>query len=99
MLFWEVVETFTAAQRAALWKFTTGTSRVSIAGGTDVDEGGGSGSNKGAAITNAYGGGAERWPRAAICFHTLYLPAYEDGKVLRSRLLEAFASAQGFDLV
>ena len=98
-LFWEAVGSFSAAQRASLWKFTTGTSRVSVAGSTDLDGGGGSGSQNRAAITVAYGGGPERWPRAATCFHTLYLPAYEDGAVLRERLLEAFLSAQGFDLV
>jgi hypothetical protein len=97
-LFWEAVHSFSAAQRALLWKFTTGTSRVSVAGSTDLDGGGGSGSHRRAAITIAYGGGPERWPRAATCFHTLYLPAYEDGAVLRERLLEAFLT-QGFDLV
>ena len=61
----EAVGSFSAAQRASLWKFTTGTSRVSVAGNTDG--GGGSGSQNRAAITVAYGGGpgAGRAPPAS----------------------------------
>mmetsp|Transcript_53119 Transcript_53119/g.147315 ORF Transcript_53119/g.147315 Transcript_53119/m.147315 type:complete len:213 (+) Transcript_53119:138-776(+) len=92
-ILWAVVGKFTDDERAALWHFVTGASRVGPPrrlGSYGYDS---------RRICVAHGGGPERYPRAATCFSTLYLPEYASESVMRERLLGAFGMSVGYDLV
>ena len=92
-ILWAVVAKFTDDERAALWHFVTGASRVGPPrrlGSHGYDS---------RRICIAHGGGPERYPRAATCFSTLYLPEYASEAVMRERLLGAFGMSVGYDLV
>jgi ubiquitin-protein ligase E3 C len=91
-LFWDVMSSFSDADRRKVLKFVTSTPRAPLLGFGSLnprfsvrDSGGG-----------ADGGG--RLPSTSTCVNLLKLPRYETREVLREKLLYAVNSGAGFDL-
>ncbi|GBF97295.1 hypothetical protein Rsub_09986 [Raphidocelis subcapitata] len=102
-MFWEVVREFGAAQRAALLRFVTSSSRPPLGGfrhlhppftvhRVDVAP-----RNPLAALMGGRGD-VELLPTASTCFCMLKLPQYASKRTLREKLLYSITSGAGFEL-
>jgi hypothetical protein len=98
--FWSVVEDMDPAQRAALLRFMTSTSRAPLGGfqhlnppltvqKVDCDA---------SPLALVGGKDVERLPTASTCYNMLKLPNYRRKETLREKLLYAIQSGAGFDL-
>lgn len=98
--FWSVVEEMDCAQRAALLRFMTSTSRAPLGGfqhlnppltvqKVDCDA---------SPLALVGGKDVDRLPTASTCYNMLKLPNYRRKETLREKLLYAIQSGAGFDL-
>lgn len=88
-LFWDVVRSFDADERAKLVKFATSCARPPLLGFREL--------NPYFAI-RAAGNDTSRLPSSSTCVNLLKLPEYKDRETLRQKLLYAINSGAGFDL-
>eukprot|EP01051_Picozoa_sp_SAG22_P009148 SAG22_NODE_742_length_7506_cov_16.663561_7_plen_131_part_00 len=96
LMFWRVVEEFDPAQRAALLKFTTGTSKVPLEGFAGLR---GAGRVCRFCIQPVSDDDLEALPSAHCCFNRLDLPAYTEYATLKRKLEQAITMAhEGFEL-
>uniref|UniRef100_A0A061SF93 HECT-type E3 ubiquitin transferase n=2 Tax=Tetraselmis sp. GSL018 TaxID=582737 RepID=A0A061SF93_9CHLO len=92
--FWALVEGFSEAERKALLQFTTGSSNLPVGGFSRLQSGTGTlhpftlSELTGRAATNTL-------PRAAACFNTLYLPAFDSMEQMKERLKIAVGMGGG----
>ena len=94
LMFWRAVEEFDEVQRAALLKFTTGTSKVPLEGFAGLR-----GSGEVCRFCISCVGEPNDLPRAHCCFNRLDLPPYTEFPVLRTKLLQAITMAhEGFEI-
>ena len=92
--FWQVAGRMSAAQRAALLFFCTGSTCVPAMGFAHLM---GYGGRQQRFALELVPGPSTRLPSAATCFNTLRLPAYGSEAELEQRLLLAVEGAEGFD--
>ena len=100
-MFWSAVRSMDAAQRRALLKFTTGSTRPPVQGFKHlhppftihkvVGE-------HGAFAAFGFGADVARLPSASTCFNTLKLPNYRRSSTMREKLRYALAEGKGFEL-
>jgi len=91
--FWEVLRSFSPADKAALLKFVTSCSRPPLLGFRYLEP------QMGVQMSGHVGDAeASRLPSAATCMNLLKLPPYKSPRVLREKLLTAIHSGAGFDL-
>jgi E3 ubiquitin-protein ligase NEDD4 len=94
LMFWRCVEEFDAEQRAALLKFSTGTSKVPLEGFAGLR-----GAGDVCHFCICRQGGVESLPRAHCCFNRLDLPPYTVYNQLKQKLLQAITMAhEGFEI-
>ncbi len=95
--FWRAVRAFDAEQRAKLFQFVTGSSKVPLEGMAALQ--GSNGAVQRFQIHRDYGA-RDRLPSAHTCFNQLDLPEYESYEALHAMLLKALSEcATGFGLV
>lgn len=93
--FWECVDGFSKEERRALLQFSTASSNVPVGGFSRLQSATGMlhpftlSELTGRAATNTL-------PRAAACFNTLYLPAFDSLQQMRERIKVPAASALNF---
>ncbi|CAK0872570.1 unnamed protein product [Prorocentrum cordatum] len=85
--FWDVLGTFTEAEKVDFIVFVTASDRVPLRGWQDLP-----------LIVQKNGVGDAQLPSAFTCFSQLLLPRYSSRERLRSRLLTAVANSEGFGL-
>uniref|UniRef100_A0A2C9KEQ7 Ubiquitin-protein ligase E3C n=1 Tax=Biomphalaria glabrata TaxID=6526 RepID=A0A2C9KEQ7_BIOGL len=88
-LFWAVVNEFTDHQKRQLLKFVTSCSRPPLLGFKDLYP---------AFCIHSAGYEVDRLPTASTCMNLLKLPAFQDAKTMKSKLLYAIESGAGFEL-
>ncbi|CAG8527024.1 7036_t:CDS:10 [Ambispora gerdemannii] len=86
--FWEVVHSFTEAQKKKLLFFTTGSDRVPIGGLGKLNF-----------VIAKNGGDSDRLPTSHTCYNVLLLPEYKTKERLKDRLLTAINNSEGFGLI
>jgi ubiquitin-protein ligase E3 C len=102
-MFWEVVASFTPAQRAALLRFVTSSSRPPLGGFRHlhppftVQRVDAAPRNPLAGVMGGRGD-VELLPTASTCFCMLKLPQYAARRTLREKLLYSINSGAGFEL-
>ncbi|KAL5519890.1 hypothetical protein ACEPAG_1550 [Sanghuangporus baumii] len=87
--FWRVVNSFDHEQRRALLRFATSCSRPPLLGFKELQPN--------FSIRRA-GEEQDRLPTASTCVNLLKLPAYNDERTMKAKLLQAITSGAGFDL-
>lgn len=85
--FWEVLASFTAAEKVQFVVFVTASDRVPLRGWQALG-----------LIVQKNGVGDDRLPSAYTCFSQLLLPRFSSKEKLRSGLLLAIANSEGFGL-
>ncbi|KAJ9077981.1 hypothetical protein DSO57_1011273 [Entomophthora muscae] len=88
MFFWEVVHSFTEAQKKMLLFFATGSDRVPIGGLSKLQF-----------VIAKNGPDSDRLPTSHTCFNVLLLCEYGSLEKLRERLLTAIHNAEGFGMI
>lgn len=88
-MFWDVMNSFTDAQRRDVLKYVSSTPRAPLLGFSQL--------NPKFAIRDG-GTDQERLPSTSTCVNLLKLPVYKTESVLRQKLLYAISSGAGFDL-
>lgn len=85
--FWDILESFTEAEKVQFVVFVTASDRVPLKGWQDLG-----------LVVQKNGTGDERLPAAYTCFSQLMLPKYTSAERLRTCLLLAVANSEGFGL-
>ncbi|KAK2860103.1 hypothetical protein Q7C36_004269 [Tachysurus vachellii] len=88
-IFWDVVENFSDEEKRKLLMFVTGFSRPPVLGFKEL--------NPAFCIHNG-GGDLGRLPIANTCLNVLSLPKFDNQQLMRSKLLQAISSVEGFEL-
>ncbi|XP_060731491.1 ubiquitin-protein ligase E3C-like [Tachysurus vachellii] len=88
-IFWDVVENFSDEEKRMLLMFVTGFSRPPVLGFKEL--------NPAFCIHNG-GGDLGRLPIANTCLNVLSLPKFDNQQLMRSKLLQAISSVEGFEL-
>lgn len=88
-LFWDVMRSFSDADRRKVLKFVTSTPRAPLLGFSQL--------NPRFSIRDA-GADQDRLPSTSTCVNLLKLPRFSNEKILREKLLYAVNSGAGFDL-
>jgi len=86
-MFWEVLASFTEAEKVQFVVFVTASDRVPLRGWQDLG-----------LSVQKNGVGDDRLPTAYTCFCQLLLPRYTSRERLRASLLSAIANSEGFGL-
>jgi len=99
-MFWAVFARFSDAERRAVLKFVTGTSRAPLGGFKHLEPAFTIARvDCGASMWARVGGADVRTlPSASTCFNMLKLPNYRRASTLREKLLYAASANCGFDL-
>ncbi|EJC97865.1 HECT-domain-containing protein [Fomitiporia mediterranea MF3/22] len=87
--FWRVVSSFDQEQRRMLLRFVTSCSRPPLLGFKELQP---------LFSIRRASEDQSRLPTASTCVNLLKLPAYQDERVMKSKLLQAISSGAGFDL-
>ena len=89
VLFWQVVESFSPADRSLLLKFITSCSRPPLLGFGELNQ---------KICIRVSGHGEDRLPSASTCVNLLKLPMYTSFETMSEKLLYAIRSQSGFEL-